>query len=379
MMMILDIVQDVFQVDAEFQQNLIAFGIQLGGFIALLVGAFIFTRFVPTLLRFGVDRLAPKPFATAYGQITDPIRQALVRALFLGLLVLSLELLREYDGLYGVANFFAYLTFSVCTGWFLSRLVHRILRIHGTRILQRLSYDVDDFIMVLENLLNAAIVFFTVVYFAQTQNLNLISVLAGLGIVGLALSFAAKETFAQIIGSIVLYLDRPYVPGEYVRVSFNPKDEDVYGRVEAVGLRSTKIRVAAKNTLVIAPNSVMVKKDIENISRGTKVMSLLYLDFAKVLNDTERALVKDVVSDAIGGLLGVEPLSVKIFLFEPDEKPGTRARVSFFLLSSSQGALRIRKRLVEVTNEKITACFAKHNLKFTMQDPMLYVDSPVTR
>jgi len=379
MMTIQDLVQDVFQIDAEFKQFLVGFSIQMAIFVILLIGAFIITRFIPSLLRFGVNRFAPKAFAAEYRKIVDPTRQALVRAAFFGLAVLALEQLREYPGLYGVASFFCYLAFSVCTGWFLSRLVHHILRIYGMKILQRLSYDVDDFIMVLENLLNAVIVFFTVVYFAQTQNLNLISILAGLGIVGLALSFAAKETFAQIIGSIVLYLDRPYVPGEYVRVSFNPKDEDVYGRIEAIGLRSTKIRVAAKNTLVIAPNSVMVKKDIENISRGTKVMSLLYLDFAKILNDTEHALVKDVISDAIGNLLGVEPLSIKVFLFKPDDKPGTRARVSFFLLSSSQGSLGIRKRLVEVTNEKITARFAKHELEFTMQDPMLYVDSPVTR
>ncbi|MGB3612209.1 MAG: hypothetical protein WBA10_00335 [Elainellaceae cyanobacterium] len=65
---------------------------------------------------------------------------------------------------------------------------------------------------------------------------------------------------------------------------------------------------------------------------------------------------------AIGGLLGVEPLSIRIFLFEPDDRPGTRARVSFFLLSSSQGSLGIRKRLVEVANEKITASFAAHGL-----------------
>lgn len=374
-----EIIQELFPIDAEFQQRLLGFGIRAAIFIALVVAAWIVSRFIPTILRFAVERLMPKLFSAGYKQVVGPIRPALVRAGFFGLIIPTLSVFRDYAGLYSVLSFFVYLAFSICAGWFVSRLVHQALRVYGAKIVQRLSHDVDDFVTVIESLANAVIVFFTVVYFAQTQNLNLISILAGLGIVGLALSFAAKETFAQIIGSIVLYLDRPYRPGEYVRVSFNPKDEDVYGRVEAIGLRSTKIRVAAKNTLVIAPNSLMVKKDIENISRGTKVMSLLYLDFPNPLNESERALVKDVVGNAIGNLLGVEPLSVRIFLFKPDDRPGTRARVSFFLLSSSEGSLGIRKRLVEVANEKITASFEAHNLKFTMQEPMLYVDSPITR
>lgn len=378
-MNIQDVIREVFVIDAEFQQEWLNFGVKTAIFVALIIGAGVLARLSPFLLRISLEKFAAKTFSPEYQKVINPIHESLVRALFLGLTALSSSQFREYEGIYRVISFFLYLTFSISAGWFLSQLVRQILSIYGVKLVKRYSHDVDDFVLVIGNLANAAIAFFTIVYFAQTQNLNLISVLTGLGIVGLAISFAAKETFAQIIGSIVLYLDRPYAPGEYVRVNFNPKDDDVYGRVEAIGIRSTKIRVAAKNTLVIAPNSVMVKKDIENISRGTKIMSLLYLDFAKVLDDSERALVKNVVSDAIGNLLGVEPLSVKIFLFEPEDRPGTRARVSFFLLSSSQGSLGIRKRLVEVANETITARFAAVGLQFTLQEPMLYVDSPVTR
>ncbi|NJM99456.1 MAG: mechanosensitive ion channel [Phormidesmis sp. RL_2_1] len=325
-----NIIQEIFQVPAEFQQELLAFGTKIATFSAALIGAWILARLAPFILKVGLERFAGKTLAPGYKQVINPIHQALVRSLFFGFAVLALALLRDYQGIYGFLNFFFYLAFSVCAGWFSSQLMYQVLQVYGVKVIRPFSHDTDDFVIVISNLANTVVTFFTIVYFAQTQNLNLISVLAGLGIVGLAISFAAKETFAQIIGSIVLYLDRPYMPGEYVRVSFNPKDEDVYGRIEAIGIRSTKIRVAAKNTLVIAPNSVMIKKDIENISRGTKVMSLLYLDFSRLLNDGERALVKNVVGDAIGNLLGVEPLSVKIFLFEPEGRPGTRARASFF-------------------------------------------------
>ncbi|MGB6016354.1 MAG: mechanosensitive ion channel family protein, partial [Nodosilinea sp.] len=364
---------------AAFQQRLLDFGLQIGIFIALIALSWIVGRLIPVVLDVASDRLAPAHIATGYKQILRPYRRSLANTIALSLIALNLKGLQDYAGLFSFLNFFVYLALAISASWLLSRILRQIIRIYGVKIFQRFSQDADDFILVFESLTNATLIFFGLIFFAQSQDLNLISVLAGLGVVGLALSFAARETIAQVIGSIVLYLDRPYLPGEYVRVSFNPKDEDVYGRIESIGIRSTKIRVAVKNTLVIAPNSVMVAKDIENISRGNKVMALLYLNFSHLLREQERALAKEVIEASIGGIYGVEPLSAKVAIYDPDDELGTRARVSFFLLSSSQNSLSLRKRLVDIANEEITKRLSGHNLQFVMQGPMLYVDSPVTR
>ncbi|MEL6319963.1 MAG: mechanosensitive ion channel family protein, partial [Cyanobacteria bacterium J06626_14] len=189
------IVQELFQIDAESQQALLTFGTKTVIFIVLLIGAWILSRLLPFILKVVVERLTPQTIEPAYEKVLKPIRRSLVRALFLGFVVLALGQFREYEGFYGVANFFLCLAFSLAAGWFLSRLVRQILQVYGVTLVKRAGYDADDFVIVVGNLANAMIVFFTVVYFAQTQNLNLISVLAGLGIVGLAISFAAKETF----------------------------------------------------------------------------------------------------------------------------------------------------------------------------------------
>lgn len=378
-MAIQDIMRDVFLVDTSFQQRLLDFGLQFGMFTALVVLSWIVGQLIPGVLQVAIVRLAPTKVALGYRQIVEPYRRSLANTIALSLIALNLQILQDYAGLVSFLSFFVYLTLTISAGWLLSRLFRQVVRIYGVKTFQRFSYDADDFILVVESLTNATIIFFGLIFFAQSQSLNLISVLAGLGVVGLALSFAARETIAQVIGSIVLYLDRPYLPGEYVRVSFNPKDEDVYGRIESIGIRSTKIRVAVKNTLVIAPNSMMVAKDIENISRGNKVMALLYLEFSQPLRDQERALAKEVIEASIGGIYGVEPLSAKVSIYDPDDEPGTRARVSFFLLSSSQNSLSLRKRLVDIANEEITKRLSSYNLRFEMQGPMLYVDSPITR
>ncbi len=55
-----------------------------------------------------------------------------------------------------------------------------------------------------------------VLIFAEIHQINLIGLFASLGIGGLAIAFAAQKTLEQLLGTVVLYLDRPYLPGEYI-------------------------------------------------------------------------------------------------------------------------------------------------------------------
>jgi MscS family membrane protein len=173
-----------------------------------------------------------------------------------------------------------------------------VIRLYGVNLVKRISDEVNDIILVFETIIDVMIGFFAITIFAQTRNFNFLALLTGLGIVATGVAFAAQEALGQIIGTIVLYLDRPYIPGEYVRINFNIHAEDVYGRIESIGIRSTKIRVAVSNTLLIVPNSIMASKDIENVSRGTKVMVLIYIDFSRLLTDPESALVAQIVEKA---------------------------------------------------------------------------------
>jgi hypothetical protein len=73
----------------------------------------------------------------------------------------------------------------------------------------------------------------------------------------------------------------------------------------------------------------MASKDIENISRGKKVMVLLYLDFTKVLENPEQALVEQVVKESTDTLFGIDPGSTKIALFQPEDKLCYRSRLRY--------------------------------------------------
>lgn len=93
-------------------------------------------------------------------------------------------------------------------------------------------------------------------------NANIGSILAGLGIGGLAFALAAKETLENLLGSFTIFMDKPFLLGDYVKVG------NVTGHVEKIGFRSTRIRTLEKSYVTV-PNKKMVDAETENLSMRT--------------------------------------------------------------------------------------------------------------
>lgn len=92
--------------------------------------------------------------------------------------------------------------------------------------------------------------------------LNVASLIAGLGIGGIAIALAAKETLENLIGSFTIFLDKPFLVGDLVQIG------NVTGTIEKIGFRSTRIRTLEKS-LVTIPNKKMVDGDLENLTLRT--------------------------------------------------------------------------------------------------------------
>lgn len=95
--------------------------------------------------------------------------------------------------------------------------------------------------------------------FLQNIGINVTALIAGLGVGGIAIAFAAQNTVANVFGTITILLDMPFRIGNKIRVN------GAEGVVEGIGFRSTQIRTAT-NTLVYIPNSVIANSQIDNLS-----------------------------------------------------------------------------------------------------------------
>jgi MscS family membrane protein len=91
-------------------------------------------------------------------------------------------------------------------------------------------------------------------------HVNLASLLAGAGIAGLALAFAAQESLQNIFGSIAIFSEKPFVIGDLISV------DGITGKVIKVGFRSTRIRTLDTGYMTI-PNKIIVNNKLENLTR----------------------------------------------------------------------------------------------------------------
>ncbi len=103
------------------------------------------------------------------------------------------------------------------------------------------------------------IIFAVFVVLGWVFNLNVATIIAGLGIGGIAVALAAQDTLQNLLGSFTIFADKPFVVGDLIRI-------DKYeGTIEKVGFRSTLLRTTDK-TLVVIPNKKMVDSPLENLS-----------------------------------------------------------------------------------------------------------------
>jgi MscS family membrane protein len=123
------------------------------------------------------------------------------------------------------------------------------------------------------------------------------SVLAGLGVGGLAVALAARDTIANLIGSLLITMEKPFRVGHFIRVGGSE------GTVENVGFRSTRIRTA-DNSLVSIPSSAVVNTTVENLSLR---MMRRQRFFVQVTYGTSREKVEELVA-GIKRLLVDRPL-----------------------------------------------------------------------
>ena len=140
-------------------------------------------------------------------------------------------------------------------------------------------------------LLRASVIITSVLVVLQTMGYSISGVLAFGGIGGIAVGFAAKDLLANFFGGIMVYLDRPFNVGDWIR----SPDKDIEGTVEHIGWRLTTIRTFDKRPLYV-PNATFTSISVQNPSRMShrrifETIGIRYLDGHKM-----DAIIYDVKS-----------------------------------------------------------------------------------
>jgi MscS family membrane protein len=177
----------------------------------------------------------------------------------------------------------------VCVAWFVLRFagavgkaVQNQRRAQG----QEIDHTTVDALVKLTRLVGFTV---AVLVIAQTLGFQITGLLALGGVGGIAVGFAAKDLLANFFGGLTIYLDRPFVVGEWIR----SPDKALEGTVEYISWRHTRIRAFNKNPIYV-PNAVFTSILVENPSRMShrrikETIGVRYDDFALV-----GAIVRDI-------------------------------------------------------------------------------------
>lgn len=147
---------------------------------------------------------------------------------------------------------------------------------------------------------------------AQHLGFPITSVIAGLGIGGIAVALAAQNTLANIFGSVTILADRPFRVGDVVRI------DQIEGKVEAIGLRSTRIRTADGHFVTI-PNKIVADTAISNISMRPTIRQLMTVSLTY---DTPAERVQQAVT-MLRAIFDAHPLTHDVWVYWRDYAPSS--------------------------------------------------------
>lgn len=221
----------------------------------------------------------------------------------------------------------------------------------------------------------AAIVLVVILIFAQSHQVNLIGLVASLGVAGAAVAFGSQKIIEQILWSVVLYIDRPFNVDEYIHLP-----DRTMGRVESIGWRSTKIRLSGKNTLVIVPNSNLAQISIENLTRANRVVSMVNFTFFRAMSDEEKALIHQLILASTSDILGIDHRLTQVTLqdvINEHHKESVQAQIVFFILGTTEISMELRKGLLEIARENIIKQLYEYGISFNFEEELFDISQPM--
>ena len=344
----------------EYYQNTIAdyfvaFLIILCGFILSRVARYVLEKYLKKI----VERTRLSKLAAVSSTIVKPVSFSIV---CIGIYY-ALKSLTFDEAIEELVNNLLRVLITVIVAYAFYRLCD-VLAEYFSSIAARTETKLDDMLIpIVRKSLKVLIVILAVLFSLQNLGFGkqVTTILAGLGIGGLAFALAAKDSIANIVGSIMIFLDQPFKIGERILV------EDADGVVEEVGLRSTKIRTLTGH-LVTIPNNTIANTKIENISRRPTIRMLTSVGVTYDTSYEKLQKAVQIIKDILGR---TEDLMPDYFVFF--DEFGESSLNIFIIFWVSKPDYWLFKGTCEKVNFEIKRQFEEEGIEIAFPTRTIYL------
>jgi len=218
----------------------------------------------------------------------------------------------------------------------------------------------DQLVPILKTGTSIIVFALTILTLISNFGYDITAVLGGLGIAGIAIGLAAQDSISNVIGSAMIFTDRPFELEDVVKL------DGYTGSVEEIGIRSTRLRTL-DGTLVTIPNATVAKGSIENYSKAARrrVQIKLGVEYGTSSKKLEKA--KELLMDIVTDTRGVDPDACTVHFLEFADST-LQLQLTYHIIETS--------RLFDIqdeVNSRIKEEFDKANIEFAFPSRAIYV------
>ncbi len=226
----------------------------------IIVCAVVVGRVIYWVIGKTVKRMAAKTRTHLDDILVDMLEEPIVLAVVIGGVWYGLIMLTMSEATKDVLDSVVHALLILNGAWLITRVFDALIKEYLLPFAQKTESDLDDHLVpIVSKGVKVSIWLIASIMALDTAGVNVFSMLAGLGIGGLAFALAAQHSVGNFFGSLAIFVDKPFRVGDRIQV----RNHD--GVVTAVGLRSTRIRTRYEGRIVTIPNLAVAEADIINV------------------------------------------------------------------------------------------------------------------
>ncbi|MFQ5680146.1 MAG: mechanosensitive ion channel family protein [Gemmatimonadota bacterium] len=248
----------------------------------------------------------------------------------------------------------------------LSGFAADVLHLLERRVAPRTDTRLDDTALPLLNKIARFLVVAAGILVAlEYVGIDISPLLAGAGVMGLAISLAAKDTLSNVIAGILLILDRPFQVGDRIELWTAPQESGTWGDVVEIGLRATKIR-NPDNVVVVVPNNEIMRRDIINYTTsGPEIRLRVPIGIAY---DADVELAKELILQVASEVGGVKAKPEPVVIVRSFGDSAVNLELRVWIEEARQ-----RRAVADDVTERVKATFDARGVEIPYPKRDLYI------
>jgi len=262
-------------------------------FFAIIVGSLIVGRAVFYISKRVLRKKAEISKTKIDDILVEAMEKPLVFLIFIIGFIIALKTLNLSSSVSDIFSNIIQIILTINIFWFVIYFVDALLMYYITPLASKTKSELDDVLLpVVRRLVKVTLIVIAVIIIIDNFGYDVTSLIAGLGIGGLAFALAAKDMLANLFGGMSILTDKPFKLGDRIKI------EDYDGWVREIGLRTTKMETLDGFQLIV-PNAKIADTILQNVSRekSRKVKATIGVEYDTPMRKMEEA--KKILEDVI--------------------------------------------------------------------------------